>query len=534
MDSYGNGYSTVGGKRSADDGAVEESESKKQRCEPSRVVHLRNLHQYVTEQEIIELGSRFGLITNILILKTKTCQAFLELEYEQSAVDMVNYYNSLPSPFQLHGRTIYVQYSSHKQLKTESQPDTGHLIQFVDNGLPCGSILHINVENMSHPVSMDTIANIFKKHGSIQKIVTFTKNNVFQALVEYGSSNAAKYARQVLHGKNIYNGCCQLQIEYSKLTELNIKYNNERGWDFTNPTLPSGANNMMEASYTPPGQGQAGLPNNALIASRGSTGTGMSILGEPPVNSGKTSYGGYDQSGGDNNQFGGRGMSGFGNPAEGMGLMGMPGGMQRGGCVLIVSNLEETRVTPDVLFTLFGVYGDVLRVKILFAKKDTALIQMTEPWMAAISRQHLDKVPLFGKPMNVSPSKNEHVQRTKDDRLEGAELTKDYTGSPLHRFKKPGSKNSSNIFEPSTTLHISNIAEGATEGEIQAPFREHGQVVLFKFFQDNRKMAHITMSSLEEAVHALIYVHNRELRGMHLRVSFSKPPQSVHPKNYNL
>ena len=71
-------------------------------------------------------------------------------------------------------------------------------------------------------------------------------------------------------------------------------------------------------------------------------------------------------------------MSGLGNPAEGMGLMGMPGGMQRGGCVLIVSNLEETRVTPDVLFTLFGVYGDVLRVKILFAKKDTALIQVAK------------------------------------------------------------------------------------------------------------------------------------------------------------
>jgi len=533
MDSYGNGYSAVGGKRSADDGAVEtESESKKQRCEPSKVVHLRNLHPHVTEQEIIELGSRFGLITNILILKTKSCQAFLELEYEQSAVDMVNYYNSLPSPFQLHGRTIYVQYSSHKQLKTESQPDTGHLIQFVDNGLPCGNILHINIENMTNPVSMDTIANIFKKHGSIQKIVTFTKNNVFQALVEYGSSNAAKYARQVLHGKNIYNGCCQLQIEFSKLTELNIKYNNERGWDFTNPTLPSGANQMMEASYTPPGQGQAGLPNNALIASRGATGTGMSILGEPPANhQQKTSFMGFDNQSGGDNQFN---AMGFGNTTgSGMGLMGMPQ-MRQGGCVLIVSNLEETRVTPDVLFTLFGVYGDVLRVKILFAKKDTALIQMTEPWMAQITRQYLDKVPLFGKPMNVSPSKNEHVQRTKDDRLEGAELTKDYTGSPLHRFKKPGSKNSSNIFEPSSTLHISNIAEGATEGEIQAPFREHGQVVLFKFFQDNRKMAHITMSSLEEAVHALIYVHNRELRGMHLRVSFSKPPQSVHPKNFNL
>ena len=63
---------------------------------------------------------------------------------------------------------------------------------------------------------------------------------------------------------------------------------------------------------------------------------------------------------------------------------------------------------------------------------------MTEPWMAAISRQHLDKVPLFGKPMNVSPSKNEHVQRTKDDRLEGAELTKDYTGTWLQALNLTG------------------------------------------------------------------------------------------------
>ena len=72
-------------------------------------------------------------------------------------------------------------------------------------------------------------------------------------------------------------------------------------------------------------------------------------------------------------------MGGFGG-GSGMGLMGMPAGMRGqgvvGGCVVIVSNLDESRVTTDVLFTLFGVYGDVLRVKILFAKKDTALIQV--------------------------------------------------------------------------------------------------------------------------------------------------------------
>jgi len=41
--------------------------------------------------------------------------------------------------------------------------------------------------------------------------------------------------------------------------------------------------------------------------------------------------------------------------------------------------------------------------------------------------------------------------------LQDAGLTKDYTNSPLHRFKKPNSKNYHNIFPPSATLHLSNI-----------------------------------------------------------------------------
>jgi hypothetical protein len=40
----------------------------------------------------------------------------------------------------------------------------------------------------------------------------------------------------------------------------------------------------------------------------------------------------------------------------------------------------------DHLFTLFGVYGDVQRVKILFNKKDTALVQMSEPQQAILVR----------------------------------------------------------------------------------------------------------------------------------------------------
>lgn len=47
------------------------------------------------------------------------------------------------------------------------------------------------------------------------------------------------------------------------------------------------------------------------------------------------------------------------------------------GTVLIISNLDPKFVTPEALFVLFGVYGDVLRVKILFGKPDTALVQLS-------------------------------------------------------------------------------------------------------------------------------------------------------------
>jgi polypyrimidine tract-binding protein 1 len=43
-----------------------------------------------------------------------------------------------------------------------------------------------------------------------------------------------------LNGQNIYNGCCTLRIDSSKLTELQVKFNNEKSWDYTNPNLPSG------------------------------------------------------------------------------------------------------------------------------------------------------------------------------------------------------------------------------------------------------------------------------------------------------
>jgi hypothetical protein len=53
-------------------------------------------------------------------------------------------------------------------------------------------------------------------------------------------ATCAQAAKTGLHGQNIYNSCCTLHIDYSKLNTLNVKYNNEKSRDYTNPLLPAG------------------------------------------------------------------------------------------------------------------------------------------------------------------------------------------------------------------------------------------------------------------------------------------------------
>jgi polypyrimidine tract-binding protein 1 len=217
------------------------------------------------------------------------------------------------------------------------------------------------------------------------------------------------------------------------------------------------------------------------------------------------------------------GLGGFALGQTAPGLRGIAAPGLALATVLLVSNLNEETVTPDALFTLFGVYGDVQRVKILYNKKDSALVQLAEPHQAHLAITHMDKLKVFGKTIRVMLSKHQSVQMPKEGQPD-AGLTKDYSQSPLHRFKKPGSKNYQNIYPPSSTLHLSNIPATINEDDIKEAFTKHGFTVkAFKFFPKDKKMALIQLPSMEEAVEALIRMHNYQLsESNHLRVSFSK------------
>lgn len=148
---------------------------------------------------------------------------------------------------------------------------------------------------------------------------------------------------------------------------------------------------------------------------------------------------------------------------------------------------------------------------------------MAEPHQALLALTHMDKLRVFGKQIKVMLSKHQTVQLPKEGQPD-AGLTKDYTNSTLHRFKKPGSKNYQNIYPPSATLHLSNIPATVAEEEIKDAFTKNGFTVkAFKFFPKDRKMALIQMPNMDDAVAALIKMHNYQLsESNHLRVSFSK------------
>ncbi|KAM7368494.1 hypothetical protein PAMP_012834 [Pampus punctatissimus] len=410
--------------------------SERAQCVPSRVLHLRHLPADVFEEEVLALALPFGRVSKLITLKHKN-QAFVEMTSEEAAVTMVNYYTSTTPTVRNH--PIFIQYSTHHELKTDNLTNqraqvalqtigaaavhSGNMASGGEEwGFASSPVLRIIVENLFYPVTLEVLQQIFSKFGSVLKIITFTRNSQFQALLQFIDAVHAQHAKAALDGQNIYNGCCTLRINFSKLNTLNVKYNNDKSRDYTRADLPTGEPEPAAAfGVALPQYGAAAFPPTFHQH------TGMSVAAVP---------------------------GSLVSPPRVSLQVAPPAGHS----VLLVSNLNPESVSPHCLFILFGVYGDVQRVKILFNKQENALVQMSDATQAQLAMSHLNGQRLHGNMIRVTLSKHPMVQLPRSGAgQEEQALTRDFSGSALHRFKKPGSKNFNNIFPPSATLHLSNI-----------------------------------------------------------------------------
>jgi len=418
----------------------------------SAVLHVRGLPPYVTQHELVSLVLPFGQVVRCLILHDKQ-QAFIQLESVEAASDMIASLDYAQPA--IRGKPVFFQFSKRQELSGGDR-----LVMGPEAGASCTLLIAVSVVTV--PVTLENIHQVTKPYGDVLRIITFTKNMEFQALVQFATAEQATNAKLCLDDKDLFQGCCHLRVSYSKRQHLVVKVNDHKSRDFT-VAAPMPSSLMGLAMYGAPPQ-----------------------LAPPP-----------------------------------MGPMGLPpvGGE---GCVLIVNKLHEEQTTPQVLFTLFGVYGDVLRVKILFNKRDTALVEFATEAQARSAKQNLNRCPLFGQLIQVNMSKHNQIQMPREE--DGKDLTKDFTNSDAHRFKHKQFMSQKNVNPPSQVLHVANIHESVSEEDLVKLFAAYQSGAprppLFEFFKTNRSMAYIGMNSVDEAVRALVNLHNYKLN-YPLRVSFS-------------
>lgn len=428
--------------------------------EPSKVIHVRNVGHEISEPDLLQLFQPFGVINKLVMLRAKN-QALLQMQDVPSAVNAMQFYaNVQPS---IRGRNVYVQFSSHQELTTMEQNTQGRGDEEPNR------ILLVTIHHMLYPITVEVLHQVFSPHGYVEKIVTFQKSAGFQALIQFQSRQSAVSARNSLQGRNIYDGCCQLDIQFSNLEELQVNYNNERSRDFTNPSLPSEQKGRPSSQ---PGYGDAGVGfpqmNNAAAIAAAFGG------GLPP------------------------GISGTNDR-----------------CTVLASNLNPDRIDEDKLFNLFSLYGNIVRIKLLRNKPDHALVQMGDGFQAELAVHFLKGATLFGKRLEVNFSKHPNITM-------GAE-THEYLNSNLNRFNRNAAKNYRYCCSPTKMIHLSTLPQDITEEEIVSHLEEHGSIVNSKLFEMNaKKQALVMFENEEQATEALVCKHASSLGDSMIRISFSQ------------
>eukprot|EP00756_Hemistasia_phaeocysticola_P024247 Hpha_TRINITY_DN15936_c2_g6::TRINITY_DN15936_c2_g6_i1::g.75144::m.75144/K13218/PTBP1, PTB; polypyrimidine tract-binding protein 1 len=206
-------------------------------------------------------------------------------------------------------------------------------------------------------------------------------------------------------------------------------------------------------------------------------------------------------------------------PPFGIGVKPQSSVLGDGPCVVLVSNLPEG-VTPEMLFRLFGTVGDVLAVKILFAKRSEALVQFRCSEHAQAASRLLRGTPLYnsGKEgIRVVPARSNVVTGPADD------LTAYWPAPcPLHRFAGGfAARALKHRCQPTQRLHVANVPTQTPQGTLPEIIAQVAEATSVRWLQrsageDRSRQALISFPSVRCAVATLIGLHTYEPPGLDL------------------
>lgn len=444
-------------------------------AEPCKVLHFRNVVAEISEEDLKQLVRPFGKTVRLVMLRAKN-QALVQMQDLASARSVVEFYDNTQA--NMRGRNLYIQFSSHTELTVPEQ--SGQLRRQYEQDLLPNRILLVTVYNPLYPITVDVLHQVFSPFGFIEKIVTFQKTAGVQALIQFSIQQGAMQARSTVQGRNIYDGCCTLDIQFSNLSELQVQLNNERTWDYTNSLLPS-------------------EPGMSFYAENGS------MYGMQPAISRPVAF--------QQMPLGGGPAAAAAAVFGGVLPPGITGTNDR--CTLLVSNLNAEQVDAGKLFNLFSNYGNIIRIKFLHNKPDHALVQMGDGLQAEFAVIYVKGALLFGNKLEVNYSKHAQINPSAD--------THDFSFSNLNRFNRNVTKNFRYCCAPTKMIHVSSLPNDTRESDLTAHLAPHGHIVDAKVFEaSGKKQALVHFESEEEATEVLVCKHASDFQGHTIRLAFSK------------
>jgi len=207
--------------------------------------------------------------------------------------------------------------------------------------------------------------------------------------------------------------------------------------------------------------------------------------------------------------------------------------------VVMINNLNESVVDCDKLFAICGVFGDVMRVKISYHKRDTAFVQLANHRQAKHVIFCMDRIQLYGKIIHVSLSRMTRVKLPKDspNSLEHYEeakyLTKDYAHSRKHRYssKENNHNNHALLGPPSHLLHVQNLPQNTETKHLLTFLGDSEKIINIQLLNDINSNCNtqsvitmeaiVTCVNVDIACQVLIEKHSSNYNGNEIQILFA-------------
>jgi len=375
-------------------------------------------------------------------------------------------------------------------------------------------VLIFTVLNADQPINVEIIhkvcTRVLKGSGKVLRIVIFGRG-VVQTMVEFDSSDTARRARDILHGADIYTGCCTLKVEFAKTSELKIKRNSELAWDFTEGFRPQDFGQDQQAGGRQRKvilDDETPAPNKMEAMGGGMGGHGgMGMM--PPMGMG----------GG----LGGPGFSGsYGGPNMGMGMghgRGQDGGVGMS-CVAMIYGMDPNKMNCQRVFNLFCLYGNVNMVMFIKSKEGCAMIEMGDPGAAGRAVRNLSGVVIFDNTMKLDISRSVQFIETVKAKFTLPDDTpsfKDFSRDRNNRFDTPARAAKNRIIAPTKVLHFYNVPEMDDE-DLECIFttRDAPRPARIKWMQaksEKSALGFVEFETVSEAIQALVICNHTEIEG---------------------